>query len=175
MAKKKFHHYAVVSNIDGEQTAADYSTALKTYDKLSRKEGALVTLYGVKELGLATPLTDCYVTLNQNFITKILYIFYGSLSVLQILEEEGISDKVKHGMGQCEAFDVAQDIIKGHFDETGERWEYDLDLDVEVFRGKDEKALIMDAEHSIDLFEHWHDFEESDGTGNAQGFTAFTL
>ena len=168
MSKRKYDHYEVATNHWGEDTAHDWPAATSLYNHFRSLEDTLVTLYGVTEDGQ-------YHKIRSNFTTKVLYIFHGSLSVLQILENEGIDKKVKRGMGQRDAFRVAQGVIKDHFERTGSSWEYDLDLDVEVFQGKDTRKLDMDAERSIDNFEATHDFEQFDGDGNAQGFTAFTL
>lgn len=172
MAKKEYDRYEVEIRTDKEtvtETLHLREAAEAVYERFKRKDDCIVALYGIDDWAHIKKI-------RCNYFTKTLYIFYGSLSVLEVLEAEGIDRKVQYGMTQQEAFDVAQGVIEAYFKRTGSSWEYDLDLDVEVFRGKDLNKLIMDAEHSIDNFEHTHDdFEEYDGSGNAQGFTAFTI
>ncbi len=109
-------------------------------------------------------------------VVKRLFLFYGSLSVLQILEDDGIKSRVNKMMSQWDAFDAAKRLIAEHFEREGEEpWEYDLDLELETFRGKDEKSVELDIENALDNFEDSHHFEDEDGSGNAQGYTSFTL
>lgn len=109
-------------------------------------------------------------------VVKRLFLFYGSLSVIQILEDNGIESRVNKMMSQSDAFGAAKRLIAEHFEKEGcDPWEYDLDLKVETYRGKDGKSVDLDIEHTLDNFEATHHFEDEDGSGNAQGFTSFTL
>ena len=79
-------------------------------------------------------------------------------------------------MSQWDAFEAAKKLIAEHFEREGEEpWEYDLDLELETYRGKDVKSVDLDIEHTLDNFETTHNFEDEDGSGNAQGYTSFTL
>ena len=168
MSKRKYDHYVVETNNWGGVTSPNWPTILAHYDYFRSLNNALVSLYGVTKDGQ-------FHKIRTNIKTKTLYIFYGSLSVIKILEDEGIDKKVKPGTVQNKAFEIAQDSIKEHFKSIGTSWEYDLDLETEDFLGTDVKKLYMHAEHSIDTFEHNHHFEEDDGAYDAQGYTAFTL
>ena len=107
---------------------------------------------------------------------KRLFLFYGSLSVIQILEDDGIESRVNKMMSQWDAFEAAKKLIAEHFEREGEEpWEYDLELELETYRGKDVKSVDLDIEHTLDNFEATHHFEDEDGSGNAQGYTSFTL
>lgn len=107
---------------------------------------------------------------------KRLFLFYGSLSVIQILEDNGIENRVNKMMSQCDAFEAAKRLIAEHFEKEGcDPWEYNLDLELETYRGKDVKSVDLDIEHTLDNFEATHHFEDEDGSGNAQGYTSFTL
>lgn len=109
-------------------------------------------------------------------VVKRLFLFYGSLSVIQILEDDGIESRVNKMMSQCDAFEAAKRLIAEHFEREGqEPWEYDLDLELETYRGKDMKSVDLDIEHTLDNFEATHHFEDEDGSGNAQGYTSFTI
>lgn len=109
-------------------------------------------------------------------VVKRLFLFYGSLSVIQILEDDGIESRVNKKMSQSDAFGAAKRLIAEHFEKEGcDPWEYNLDLEMETYRGKDEKSVGLDIEHTLDNFEATHHFEDEDGSGNAQGFTSFTL
>ena len=109
-------------------------------------------------------------------VVKRLFLFYGSLSVIQILEDDGIESRVNKMMSQWDAFEAAKKLIAEHFEREGEEpWEYDLDLELETYRGKDVKSVDLDIEHTLDNFEATHHFEDEDGSGNAQGYTSFTL
>lgn len=172
MAKKEYARYEVEVTLDGKETTEKLNlreSAETLYNHFKEKPGCLVALYGFNDW-------DDNRKIRCNYFTKMLYVFYGSLSVIQILENEGINEKVRYGMTQQQAFDVAQRTIADHFKRTGSSWEYDLNLEVEEFRGKDIQELYNDAEHSVDTFEHMHsDFEDHDGSGNAQGYTSFVL
>ena len=116
-------------------------------------------------------------------MTKKTFIFSGSLSVLQILETHGIDKKVTASMSDQEAFETAQSIIRDHFEkEEDGGWDYDLTVESHLMRlvrenprAEDEQSACMEAEHIIDAFEFNNDFEQYDGSGDAQGFTAFTI
>ena len=109
-------------------------------------------------------------------MTKKTFIFSGSLSVLQILETDGIDKKVTASMSDQEAFGTAQSIIRDHFEkEEDGGWDYDLTVESHLIEAEDEQSACMEAEHIIDAFEFNNDFEQYDGSGDAQGFTAFTI
>lgn len=120
--------------------------------------------------------TDSLVKSIDGTVVKRLFLFYGSLSVIQILEDDGIENRVNKMMSQSDAFEAAKRLIAEHFEKEGcVPWEYDLDLEVETYRGKDRKSVALDIEHTLDNFEATHHFEDEDGSGNAQGYTSFTL
>jgi hypothetical protein len=131
------------------------------------------------EDGVADAVSDRTGSLVKSIdgtVVKRLFLFYGSLSVIQILEDDGIKSRVNKMMSQSDAFEAAKRLIADHFEKEGcDPWEYDLDLEVETYRGKDRKSVALDIEHTLDNFEATHHFEDEDGSGNAQGYTSFTL
>lgn len=101
-----------------------------------------------------------------------LYIFHGSLSVIQLLEDSEFEKTI------TEAFEarLSQELVlaKAHerLKEKGVDWQYDLNLEMQDFEGKDNFEKEIDQ--YLDNFERWHNFEEKDLSGNAQGFTSFS-
>lgn len=131
------------------------------------------------EDGVADAVSDRTGSLVKSIdgtVVKRLFLFYGSLSVIQILEDDGIESRVNKMMSQCDAFEAAKRLIADHFEKEGcDPWEYDLDLELETYRGKNVKSVDLDIEHTLDNFEATHHLEDEDGSGNAQGYTAFTV
>ena len=101
-----------------------------------------------------------------------LYVFHGSLSVIQLLEdsefEKTITEAFEASLGQEQILTMARERLK----EKGVDWQYDLNLEMQDFEGKDNFEKEIDQ--YLDNFERWHNFEEEDLSGNAQGFTSFS-
>ena len=150
-----------VPGLPTEMLIPDETEVNRIADYLSDKTGWLVESFEIQE---------------EKTIMKKTFIFSGSLSVLQIIEEKGIDKKVTANMSDQEAFETAQSVIRDHFEkEEDDGWDYDLTVESHPIEADDEETAYLEAEHIIDAFEHNNDFEDDDGSGNAQGYTAFTV
>lgn len=107
--------------------------------------------------------------LEESDSHKTVFIFIGSLSVLQILETS-ISQRLLPDVSKEEALDIAENVINKHFLKILHEWEYDLDVKVLHFHGQNASEK---AQNAINAYGEASDFEDSELSGNAQGFTAF--
>lgn len=99
-----------------------------------------------------------------------LFLFYGSMSAIQELESSDITVRLQHGFTDEDAVNVARKIL----DETCD-WDYDLEVKTKVFEGDDDKAVNAACEQYVDGFAEGRDFEDYDGSGNAQDYTWFLV
>lgn len=111
-------------------------------------------------------------------IQKTFFFFYGSLSVIQAIEKRGIEKCLRAGMSQPKAFDIAEALIKEEFGE--DFTDYDLDLVVEDYEKTSKQDIDKAYEDDIEYYIRANgldekSLEEHDGSGNAQGWTAFLV
>lgn len=99
-----------------------------------------------------------------------LFLFYGSMSAIQELESSDITVRLQPGFTDDEAVNAARELL----DETCD-WDYDLEVKTKVFEGDDNKAVNAACEQYVDGFAEGRDFEDSDGSGNAQSYTWFLV
>ena len=108
-------------------------------------------------------------------ITKTMYIFTGSLSVLQILEENDLREVITDGMTKEEALAAANGVIEKEFELEDGGWEYQLEVNIAKFNAPDEEKLNSFIDKFFDKFEEEKDFEQYDGSGDAQGYTTVSF
>lgn len=107
--------------------------------------------------------------------TKKTYLFSGSLSVLQILEDNGLKEVISEDMTKEQALAAAKEVIRKEFEREGEDYEYELEVDIVYFRAEDDDSLMSAFVKFFDEYEEEKDFEQYDGSGDAQGYTTVSF
>lgn len=111
-------------------------------------------------------------------IRKTLFFFFGSLSVLQILENNGINKLLSPGMSRDTALYIANKLIRQSLGDN--QYDYDLELNTVEYEEDSEEKIQerfgLDIRSCVEAYGlNEKSLEESNGSGNSQGWTAFLI
>ena len=105
--------------------------------------------------------------------TKTIFLFHGSMTLTDILEESDIRDRLTADTDEGEALEKAREAIDVVLADDPEENridpdDYNLDVDKKTFSAEDRKTAVLLAEAYLEGFRDGASLEDYDGSGDAQ-------